>query len=346
MAFFYYYLPINNAVSNVPNEGIVIYQTALILLGAFITYKALFTPKKTIDNLQNLSQQIKESEIACLKSMIKSKTVTKDHQDVTVTVMRDKIVHLQEEITLMHISNKIKCLTDGPNDPDDQTHPIKIARLKQQQSRILAHLMSEVHRLKKETNSEKDESSIKQDTSHQTNTKCGQQDQQDQQQNIVKYKKEEVYRLQCEILHHMLSKRAHLKDESDDHQQLKTLELIISTSLHKDIRNYLESLQKLAEQQQDKDDLEMKIVDILYTQDAIDDEIRHLGEICDFNRKKAVHDTMQVVNVHVRVVNNRRSRGHDQHNRKPDRYPLVPCTDQETGHESSDENAIASDSKV
>ena len=403
LSFFYYYLPINNAVSNLPNEGIVIYQTALILLGAFITYKALFMPKKTIDTIQQLSQQIKESEIGYLKSMIRCRTVTKDQQDV----MRDKIIHLQEEITLMHVNNKIKCLSDGPNDPDDRTHPIKIARLKQQQCKILAYLMSEMHRLKKETeqhDSEKDDGQIgiqepeqsnkrkmdtdhletedvqsesdilrnqlqekpgeanESDTSNQMDTdlddleddqsvrnqsavqlsaetlklelhdryhaehllekrishehksdqdvqaqqptessitlqdvscqtdKCGQ-----QQNTINDYKKEEVYRLQCEILDHMLSKRAHLKDESHDHPQLKSVEHKIA-SLHNCISKYLKDKRKrlqaeLQQQEQEQDeDLEIKSVDTQVAIEYIDDEKRHLDEICDFKRKKCVQD--------------------------------------------------------
>ena len=184
MSFFYYYLPINNAVSNLPNEGIVVYQTALILLGAFITYKALFESKKTIDTIQQLSQQIKESEIAHLKSKIKCKLVTKDYQDV----MRDKIVHLQEEITLMHVNSKIKCLTDGPNDPDDRTRPIKIARLKQQQSKILANLKSEVKLLKRDIDLNQP-------------TPPGEPNQTNEQ--LIHHKKVEIYRLQSEILDHL-----------------------------------------------------------------------------------------------------------------------------------------------
>lgn len=368
LSFFYYYLPINNVVSNLPNEGIVVYQTALILLGAFITYKALFTPRKTTDIImQQLSQQIKESEIACLKSMIKCKTVsnnTKDQQCKTVTkdqhdnidniyilLMRNKIVHLQEEITLMHVNNKIKCLSDGPNDPDDRTHPIKIARLKQQQCKILAYLMTEMERLKKETeqhDSEKDEGQIEPEESNKcqvdtdslesedvqtesdipqiqlilaqsgeasesgTSNQEGDQsvqnqsatgitlqdascqtDKCDQKQNTVNgYKKEEVYRLQCEILDHMLSKRAHLKDESHDHPQLKSIEHNIA-SLHNCISKYLEDKRKRLQtelQQQGTG------VDTQVAIEYIDDEIRHLGEICDFKRKermRVIHNSEQ-----------------------------------------------------
>ena len=66
-SFFFYYIPISNTVTNLPNEGIIVYQTALILLGAFITYKALFKTKKTKEdkhssNLYQLTRQLKERD--------------------------------------------------------------------------------------------------------------------------------------------------------------------------------------------------------------------------------------------------------------------------------------------
>ena len=54
-SFFFYFIPISDTVSNLPNEGIIVYQTALILLGAFITYKALFKSKKSEQDKNSLN---------------------------------------------------------------------------------------------------------------------------------------------------------------------------------------------------------------------------------------------------------------------------------------------------
>jgi hypothetical protein len=93
-------------------------------------------------------------------------------------------------------------------------------------------------------------SSIKlQDTSCQT-------DKYDQQQNAVNdFKKEEAYRLQCEILDHMLSKKVHLKDESHDHPQLKSLEHNLHAGKHESLQTELQQQQQqqqVLEQQQEQ----------------------------------------------------------------------------------------------
>ena len=127
--------------------------------------------------------------------------------------MKDKIVHLQEEITLMHVNNKIKCLMDGPNDPDDQTRLIKIARLKQQQGKILVNLSSEVSRLKQETSNQPDQP----------------------EDPIVKAKKAELYHLRSEILDHLLNMKVQLEEKPAN---TDNIELEIST-LKENIREYL-----------------------------------------------------------------------------------------------------------
>lgn len=221
ISLFFYYLPINNAVINLPNEGIVVYQTAIILLGAFITYKALFASKEIKNTLQQLYQQIKESEIAHLKSEIK---YLKDEDENKIKVMKNKIVHLQKEIKLMHIKEKIRCLGEVPG---DLIHSIKIARLKRQQSKIIIYLKSE-------------ESSLETD-----------QPDQPQQGDI---KEEELYRLRSEILDHLLTTilKVQLEGTTDDQDGIKK-EIF---SLKRNICKYLtEEKQRLRSYQAEQPDL-------------------------------------------------------------------------------------------
>ena len=303
-SFFYYFIPINNTVSNLPNEGIIVYQTALILLGAFITYKALFKSKKseqdehTITH-QRLSQQVKESEIAHLKCEIKCLAVNgKDNQE-KIAFMRNKIIHLQKEIKLMNIKNKIMFLTEGPDDP---THPIEIARLKQQQCEILAYLKSEIKRLTKEILSDQlnqlnqqnqpvqpDQPTVAEPVQpNQANEGEQQQDQvngrgqldQQRQQNqplhedIINYKKVEIYRLQGEILDHLLTTKVQLEEGglNQDDIDHDTIENEIAT-LKEAIRDHLNNEKDRLDQQPESTEIKEQI-------SSIKKAIEHLDKGC------------------------------------------------------------------
>ena len=298
-SFFYYFIPINNTVSNLPNEGIIVYQTALILLGAFITYKALFKSKKseqdehTITH-QRLSQQVKESEIAHLKCEIKCLAVNgKDNQE-KIAFMRNKIIHLQKEIKLMHVKNKITFLSEGPDDP---THPIEIARLKQQQCKILDYLKSEINCLIKEIPSDQLNQLNQQDQPVQPDqptvaepvqpnqanegeqqqdqaNEGGQLDQQHQQNqpqhdDIFNYKKMEVYRLRSEILDHLLTTKIQLEERGHIQKDIDTVEGEI-IEWKKAICDHLNDEKKRLDQQPESTEIK----------ECIEEEIKHLDKVC------------------------------------------------------------------
>ena len=303
-SFFYYFIPINNTVSNLPNEGIIVYQTVLILLGAFITYKALFKSKKseqdehTITH-QRLSQQVKESEIAHLKCEIKCLAVNgKDNQE-KIAFMRNKIIHLQKEIKLMHVKNKITFLSEGPDDP---THPIEIARLKQQQCEILAYLKSEIKRLIKEIPSDQLNQPNQQDQPVQPDqpivaepvqpnqanegeqqpdqvNEWGQLDQQNQPQydDIINYKKMEVYRLQSEILDHLLTTKVQLEERGHNQKEIDTIEDEIF-EWKKAICDHLDDEKKRLDQQPESTEIK----------ECIKEEIKHLDKVCIHNSRYLV----------------------------------------------------------
>ena len=88
----------------------------------------------------------------------------------------------------MHIKKKIRCLTEAPDDP---IHSIKIARLKQQQSKILVYLKYEAN--------------------------CSEL----QQQGDIK--EEELYRLRSEILDHLLTviRKVQLEETTHDHDDIR-----------------------------------------------------------------------------------------------------------------------------
>ena len=73
-SFFYYYIPMINVVTNLPNEGVVVYQTAIVLVGAYVTYRTLIKVEKSQQNnnpqLDNALLRLKEAEIALIESKI------------------------------------------------------------------------------------------------------------------------------------------------------------------------------------------------------------------------------------------------------------------------------------
>ena len=285
-SFFFYFIPISNTVTNLPNEGIIVYQTALILLGAFITYKALFKSKKSEQdkhslNLYQLNRQLKEREIAQLNIEVKN---DKHHKSLKST-MEDKIFHLQKEITLMHVKHKITCLTNGSN---DTIHSIRVARLKRQQNEIIAYLKSEVGRLKQETSCDQlnqpnqqdqpDQAEGEPEQPNQDNERRDQINEQGEQDQtlhdeIISYKQKEIYRLECEILDHLLAMKFHLEERFHNRDDIDTIDLEIS-NLKKSIRQHLiEEKDRLNQEQ-------TQTTEIMEQISSIEEEIEHLDRVC------------------------------------------------------------------
>ena len=59
-----YYFPLINVVTDLPNEGVVVYQTALILIGAYITYRTLFRAQKKKKDVHIINCRVKENKIS------------------------------------------------------------------------------------------------------------------------------------------------------------------------------------------------------------------------------------------------------------------------------------------
>ena len=289
-SFFYYFIPINNSMNSIPNEGIIVYQTALILLGAFITYKALFKSKKNKQYKHNINhqQQIKESEIASLEIEIKCLSNTDDVVWKKQAIMQNKIAHLRKEIKLMHIKNKIKFLTE---EPDNLINRIEIARLKQQQCEILAYLKSEIKRLMKEIllnqpdqpnqpiigESEQPNQDNEGDQQQDQVNEFGQLDQQcqqdqSQQDDIIYLKKLEVYRLQSEILDHLLTTKVQLEERGLNQDDIDTIENEIA-AVKKAICDHLNDKKDHLGQQPESTEIKEQI-------SSIEEEIEHLDKVC------------------------------------------------------------------
>ena len=94
LSFYYYYLPINNTITDLPNEGIVVYQTALVLAGAYITYKTVFQKDKKLKEIHAMDDTI-------CRTMKANITVLK--REIAAT--NGEIAALNAEITILHNEN-------------------------------------------------------------------------------------------------------------------------------------------------------------------------------------------------------------------------------------------------
>ena len=90
-----------NVVTNLPNEGVVVYQTAIVLVGAYITYKTLI---KVENNEQNIND-LKEAEIALLECKIDYET---DPGSNKIKRLKKKRLRLRKEILLGCIQHTFK----------------------------------------------------------------------------------------------------------------------------------------------------------------------------------------------------------------------------------------------
>ena len=163
----------------------------------------------------------------------------------------------------MHIKKKIRCLSEAPDDP---IHPIKIARLKRQQSKILVYLKSEANSLETD---------------------------QPNQQQQGDTKEEELYRLQSEILDHLLTTvrkvqlRETIQDQNDIKNEIRSLNSSIKQYLIKEkqrLRNHSHS-----EQQGLKFYYEEQI-------SSIDEEMKHLNMVCNSDDEHQYDDQQHTQN--------------------------------------------------
>ena len=147
-SFFYYYLPLINVVTDLPNEGVVVYQTALILIGAYITYKTLFREQKKKKDVDSINCRVKENMISQLRTEIKcSKVEGKDGYKDEILALNKKILRLQKEIELGLIQSSIACLI---NEPESLINQERIAHLFDKWKNLFEEFIKEISKIKLE----------------------------------------------------------------------------------------------------------------------------------------------------------------------------------------------------
>lgn len=141
VSFFFYFVPIKNLLSNAPNEAVLVYQSALVLAGAYITYKAIFKKVKDPEKVLIIDRQMKASEIALLKNEI----AMVQGNDDRITFLRSRVNHLHKEIQLSFLHSKIIHLASEPE--SHLVNQIEINQLHRQQNEIIEYLENEITHL-------------------------------------------------------------------------------------------------------------------------------------------------------------------------------------------------------
>lgn len=203
VSFFFYYVPIKNLISNAPNEAVLVYQSALVLAGAYITYKAVFEKVKDPEKVLTIDRQMKTNEIALLENEI---AMVQDNN--RIAFLRSRVNHLRKEIQLSFLHSKIIYLASEPE--CHLVNQIEINQLHRQQNEIIEYLKEEIANLEGED------------------------------ENISFEKRDEIYRLRNTILAHYRRNMDQLCGEPNKGIEIGVLrDNIIIVQEH--IREYLES---------------------------------------------------------------------------------------------------------
>ena len=180
LSFYYYYIPINNTITDLPNEGIVVYQTALVLAGAYITYKTVFQKDKKLKEMHAMDNTIcgtikanitvlkreiavanseiavANNEIAALNAKITipqsenddgaAAEITKKRGEIKtqldkVVKNRKAILVWEKQIQLMKIQRSIICIAEGHSNPSMDVNDL-LKDLKGQEKTLLADIQS------------------------------------------------------------------------------------------------------------------------------------------------------------------------------------------------------------
>ena len=132
---YFYFLPIKYILNNGPSQFVLIYQSGVLFVGGYLTYKAVI--RKESNEMGNaLRRQLKENEIAILESEIVEKQMNLESND-QIKLLQKKIIHLRKEIELISMHEMIMCAFDG------QSNNIDIPCLQDQQKRVINYLIKE-----------------------------------------------------------------------------------------------------------------------------------------------------------------------------------------------------------
>ena len=126
---FFYFVPIKYALSNAPNDLVVIYQSAIVLVGGYITYKTVFQRKGNEQDKLACDYHLKKNEIARLEDEIadlKSDVEANKPPRCDITTKKNRITFLRNGIALTSVKQRI---THLQHEADSQINRSELAHL-------------------------------------------------------------------------------------------------------------------------------------------------------------------------------------------------------------------------
>ena len=126
-----FFMPIKYVLRNAPSQVVVVYQSAALFVGAYITYKAVFKAEK---NETKITKESKEMEISRL---ILERAHTDVNDEARRSFLKLKVTHRRQEVMLTDINGKVNNILDGHI---DQIEADNIVALHDEHSRILKRL--------------------------------------------------------------------------------------------------------------------------------------------------------------------------------------------------------------
>jgi hypothetical protein len=133
---FFFFVPIKYALSSAPNEVLVIYQSAIILVGGYITYKTVFKdkPKQFKFDCGQMN-----NGIAILKDELENTPDTAANSAAIKEQCREKITILRKEMALASLKQKIALLQ---NENDSESNSTEITHLRNEICRLNKEIIS------------------------------------------------------------------------------------------------------------------------------------------------------------------------------------------------------------
>ena len=94
---------------------------------------------------------------------------------------------------------------------------------------------------------------------------------------IISYKRKEIYRLQCEILDNLLVVKSHLEERFQNQNEIEAIASEITTLKREICRHLIEEKMCLSNQYQEQS----QPTEIKEQISNIEDEVEHLGKVCN-----------------------------------------------------------------
>ena len=144
---FFYFLPIKYVLSNAPSQAVLIYQSAVVLVGGYITYATVL--KKHSGHQEQIMSECQFREINSEISYLEAEL--KHGKDIDEEKIKEKLIYAKKEI--FHTSMKQK-IVQLQSENDKQANHSKLSYLQNELIRVSKEIVSYMERCKQQIRQE------------------------------------------------------------------------------------------------------------------------------------------------------------------------------------------------